>query len=46
MGYFNEKQEEVIQDYSKSDKTLITIVPKTTRISNYKKYRERKTFCR
>lgn len=28
MGYFNEKQQEVIQDYSKSDKTLITIVPK------------------
>ena len=28
MGYFNEKEEEVIQDYSKSDKTLITIVPK------------------
>ncbi|MFA7690600.1 MAG: hypothetical protein WCY18_05890, partial [Methanofastidiosum sp.] len=28
MGYFNEKEQEVIQDYSKSDKTLITIVPK------------------
>jgi uncharacterized repeat protein (TIGR01451 family) len=28
MGYFNEKEQEVIQDYSKSDKTLVTIVPK------------------
>ena len=28
MAYFNEKEQEVIQDYSKSDKTLITIVPK------------------
>ncbi len=28
MGYFNEKEEEVIQDYSKTDKTLVTIVPK------------------
>lgn len=27
-GYFNEKGHEIIQDYSKSDKTLITIVPK------------------
>ncbi|KYC45153.1 MAG: Translocon-associated protein beta (TRAPB) [Candidatus Methanofastidiosum methylothiophilum] len=28
MAYFNEKGQEVIQDYSKTDKTLITIVPK------------------
>jgi len=28
MGYFNEKNEEVVQDYSTSDKTLLTILPK------------------
>jgi len=28
MGYFNEKNEEVVQDYSTSDKTLVTILPK------------------
>lgn len=28
MGYFNEKNEEVVQDYSTSDKVLVTILPK------------------